>query len=1083
MTSRSQLMVQLATCSESNVSKLGSSQLPHRKNERLPKDAKQKSENIWYENSCLEKVTEWVKNTDFDDYLIYDENVPRPVSQSFLKDESNYYNNKDKIIAPLRTFNRNNYLSKQRKGRFISNSNVMSGGQLNSELNIQCKQRTIGNLKVISDITLIPGDRSLIDKKEMYDPYQFNSDNEFGDPQEKDSKTLDTGSDIKNRDSFNNVIGDLLGDTLEMCSETTTEILPSTSNGERNIECQYADICYPDTANLEHSVEILAEKIADQLDDRDSEQFPNTTTYISTKVDLISNETTMPDKSGLKDKEETYKKPYQFQSDSEYDDLRDEDYKIPDTDSDTESQSSSDNTLDDVLGDTSEMCSEIRTTIIPFISEKLKEKKDYMKKKIRCKFCNQDYDTKNFTRHIERKHACEGEVKHILNLPKNSKERRIAFCLLRNSTNFDLFIKGVTRPNRKVDNKNEVVYYPCAHCKGLFVKKYLKRHSNSCIIKRNRTKSNKCNHISNSQTVIACAMDATNVVSQLNVKQQVFNIMKGDEIAFEAKKDILIIHFGESYLKKHKKENIAYSCSNRMRELSRLLISYRKLANNSQLSLKDILFPKNFDMIISAVRDISGYDPIKKSFTSPSLAMHLGTSLKQVCEELMHLILKECNGFKCESPNDSAIRLNNIKNLKELIQSRWNIELSSLANKDLHEKKWNKPLLLPLVSDIKKFRDEVFKISYECEQKFINNEDDQNTYKLLAQCSLALLILFNRRRIGDVQFLKVKDYNDDRKTNFADFENALTEVEKLLTNKHKRVVNSGKGSRAVVILVPQELQKLIGTLLKHREKYLANDNEYVFGLPESSIKWGKGDVAFRRLTHMIKLENPDAISSNKLRKHISTVMQIFSMSKDEIKQFSNFMGHTEKTHHEFYELPVDIYQTAKVSKILLMMEKGSLPLEYKGKSLSEINFDFNEECVLEEEIKDNGVLNTTPTIKTSHKLSMTTDNLENLENTLAESQHHAVKKPKLQLDDSDTEDRPMKLKKKRKLILVSLRREFACWSSAEINVLKDEFKEFINKKTYPSSNEIKDFLNKTNTDRSVAVIKSKIQHIIKTHKS
>lgn len=50
---------------------------------------------------------------------------------------------------------------------------------------------------------------------------------------------------------------------------------------------------------------------------------------------------------------------------------------------------------------------------------------------------------------------------------------------------------------------------------------------------------------------------------------------------------------------------------------------------------------------------------------------------------------------------------------------------------------------------------------------------------------------------------------------------------------------------------------------------------------------------------------------------------------------------------------MDIYQTAKVSKILLMMEKGSLPVEYKGKSLSDINFDFNTESALEDQIKGN----------------------------------------------------------------------------------------------------------------------------------
>ncbi|CAH1114806.1 unnamed protein product [Psylliodes chrysocephalus] len=98
-----------------------------------------------------------------------------------------------------------------------------------------------------------------------------------------------------------------------------------------------------------------------------------------------------------------------------------------------------------------------------------------------------------------------------------------------------------------------------------------------------------------------------------------------------------------------------------------------------------------------------------------------------------------------------------------------------------------------------------------------------------------------------------------------------------------------------------------------------------------------------------KVENPESITSNKLRKQIATVTQILSLTKEETKQFSKFMGHTEKTHEEFYELPVDVYQTAKVSKLLLMMEKGTIPVEYQGKSLTEINLDINVECAEENE--------------------------------------------------------------------------------------------------------------------------------------
>lgn len=316
-----------------------------------------------------------------------------------------------------------------------------------------------------------------------------------------------------------------------------------------------------------------------------------------------------------------------------------------------------------------------------------------------------------------------------------------------------------------------------------------------------------------------------------------------------------------------------------MRELSRLLIAFRNVVQEKELSFKDMLKPKYFDAILVATRNISGFDPVKKLYATPSLAMHLGTYLKQACDELNHLILKESPGFTCQSKEELTTWQKDIKIFKTLVSTRWNTEISSIANKDLLENRWNKPLLVPLVSDIKIFKDQTENLARDCQEQFLNGTDDMETYKLMVNCTLALLILFNRRRIGDVQYLKVKDYTNENKSNFKDFESALTEAEKILTQKYKRVVNSGKGSRAVVILVPDMLQEFINTLLDHREKHIPSNNEYIFAIPKSKVKWGQGDVAIRNLTKRIKLKHPEAISSNKLRKHIATVAQILNLSR------------------------------------------------------------------------------------------------------------------------------------------------------------------------------------------------------------
>lgn len=49
-----------------------------------------------------------------------------------------------------------------------------------------------------------------------------------------------------------------------------------------------------------------------------------------------------------------------------------------------------------------------------------------------------------------------------------------------------------------------------------------------------------------------------------------------------------------------------------------------------------------------------------------------------------------------------------------------------------------------------------------------------------------------------------------------------------------------------------------------------------------------------------------------LRKHLAIITQILKLEKNNLEQLSIFMGHTEKTHKEFYRLPNDVYQTAKV---------------------------------------------------------------------------------------------------------------------------------------------------------------------------
>ncbi|KAF2891051.1 hypothetical protein ILUMI_15122, partial [Ignelater luminosus] len=323
-------------------------------------------------------------------------------------------------------------------------------------------------------------------------------------------------------------------------------------------------------------------------------------------------------------------------------------------------------------------------------------------------------------------------------------------------------------------------------------------------------------HRSASQTLVACASEHANITATLRVKEEVFSRMASDENGFVARRDSLIRHFGEFCLKKHKRAQIAHACANKMRECSRLLIEMRRRIGNSKFSFFEMLSPVLFDDVVMSAKAISGYDGEKKTYQAPSLALHLGTTLQQVCELTTHLLLKTSPEFKCDNLEE---RLKQVKRFRFLVQSQWSNKVSSLALKNLVERKWNKPVILPLTKDVIKFRSDILECANRSVALLKKENTDAKAFKKLVDASLAFTILFNRRRIGDVQYVENESYlRDFSASNQTEFLELLTESERTLTSSYKRVVAGGKGSRAIVILFPPNVQEYINLLLEIRNK-------------------------------------------------------------------------------------------------------------------------------------------------------------------------------------------------------------------------------------------------------------------------
>lgn len=135
-----------------------------------------------------------------------------------------------------------------------------------------------------------------------------------------------------------------------------------------------------------------------------------------------------------------------------------------------------------------------------------------------------------------------------------------------------------------------------------------------------------------------------------------------DEVSLVAKKDINICEVARKYVKCHKEVHLTQVARRYMRRLARLLIEIRKIENNNDITLYSALHPSKFRSIVLVTRSVAQYDALKKSFSSPSLALQMGTLLKKVITA----------AYSIEIQRDiNSPKLNSLNFMKKLIGDEW----------------------------------------------------------------------------------------------------------------------------------------------------------------------------------------------------------------------------------------------------------------------------------------------------------------------------------------------------------------------------------------------------------------------------
>ncbi|XP_077983223.1 uncharacterized protein LOC144438066 [Glandiceps talaboti] len=324
-----------------------------------------------------------------------------------------------------------------------------------------------------------------------------------------------------------------------------------------------------------------------------------------------------------------------------------------------------------------------------------------------------------------------------------------------------------------------------------------------------------------------------------------------------------------------------------------------------------------------------GTDPFQCQFISQKMR-ELGRLL---------LVIREGDAIKSSDKHTEEAA----EKFLQLCEMEYTDTVSANALTTLNDMKRNKPKLLPLVEDVSKLHLHLKAVALETKKKVKEAQvPDVKTWYELSQVTLAQLILFNRRRSGEMERMKLEDYQNASSELKEDIVNCLSPWEKNLCKKMKRVEIKGKRGRNVPVIIPGKLKEQLEELIAKREKVgVTSANPYVFACLKGSELPIRGSVALQKYADNCNLTQPELLSSTKLRKQIGTLSQVFNLQENEQDILAGFMGHDIRVHRQYYRLPEDTLQVAKVSKILLAMEKGNIE-EFKGKSLEEITVDLDD---------------------------------------------------------------------------------------------------------------------------------------------
>ncbi len=458
------------------------------------------------------------------------------------------------------------------------------------------------------------------------------------------------------------------------------------------------------------------------------------------------------------------------------------------------------------------------------------------------------------------------------------------------------------RPNSRL-NRKATDYLICPNCIGLHAVTNLRNHFKTCTGDAYKGVGN--------VKILSRAIEGRFAAEASDQLRKVIPVMREDAVVQLIRYDPLLIVYGNLLCLKyhfHFQQNMIRA---KLRLAGRVLQALR-IINAEVTDFSSVYHPKRYKQVIEAIKVVGKFNSVTNEFGAPATSASAVTLIKQIGSVL------KCEYIEAED----SVRVKKTEDFLYLMESQFTSIINKRVKENQQQKRREKNHKIPSRNDVS-----LLSVFLNSERNRFYDEITVNfstkSWVKLSELTVASIILFNRRRVGEAQNILKSDFvrRESIETSNEELFRSLPEKSKKVARRFTRMKIRGKKGSNVNVLLKADITRCLQLLLDYRVRAgVLDSNPFLFGLPSSPfdtrIKVVNACRVFATIATQCGAEDPSTLRGTNLRKHFATTCMAMELNDDMTGEVAKHLGHRETVHREQYRHNTIDREVVKIANLL-----------------------------------------------------------------------------------------------------------------------------------------------------------------------